>query len=50
MTVKFEKLKKTIIKCKKCPRLFNFIKKISLEKGSILQPVGQPTEFLQWIL
>ena len=27
-----KKLNNTIIKCKKCPRLFNFIKKISLEK------------------
>ena len=32
MNIKFKKLNKTIIKCKKCPRLFNFIKKISKEK------------------
>ena len=32
MNIKFKKLNNTIIKCKKCPRLFNFIKKISLEK------------------
>jgi len=32
MTIKFKKLNKTIIKCKKCPRLINFIRKISLEK------------------
>ena len=32
MNIKFKKLNKTIIKCKKCPRLTNFIKKISSEK------------------
>tara|TARA_Y100000389_G_C17366866_1_gene466783 strand:+ start:367 stop:1047 length:681 start_codon:yes stop_codon:yes gene_type:complete len=32
MNIKFKKLNKTIIKCKKCPRLTNFIKKISIEK------------------
>ena len=32
MNIKFKKLNNSIIKCKKCPRLFNFIKKISLEK------------------
>ena len=32
MSIKFKKLNKTIIKCKNCPRLVNFIKKISLEK------------------
>ena len=32
MDIKFKNLNKTIIKCKKCPRLTNFIKKISLEK------------------
>ena len=32
MNVKFKKLNKTIVKCKKCPRLTDFIKKISLEK------------------
>ena len=32
MSIKFKKLNKTIISCKKCPRLTNFIKKISYEK------------------
>ena len=32
MSIKFKKLNKTIIKCKKCPRLVNFIKKVSAEK------------------
>jgi uracil-DNA glycosylase len=32
MTIKFKKLNKTIIKCKKCPRLINFIKKNSSKK------------------
>ena len=32
MNIKFKKLNKTIIKCKKCTRLTNFIKKISTEK------------------
>ena len=32
MSIKFKKLNKTIIKCKKCPRLVKFIKKISSEK------------------
>ena len=32
MSIKFKKLNKTIIKCKKCPRLTSFIKKISIEK------------------
>tara|TARA_B100001057_G_scaffold236459_1_gene236737 strand:+ start:250 stop:930 length:681 start_codon:yes stop_codon:yes gene_type:complete len=32
MNTKLEKLNKTIIKCKKCPRLTNFIKKISIKK------------------
>jgi len=32
MNIKFKKLNKTIIKCKKCSRLNNFIKKISAEK------------------
>ena len=32
MNIKFKKLNKTIINCKKCPRLVNFVKKISLEK------------------
>ncbi len=32
MSIKFKKLNKTIIKCKKCPRLISFIRKISLEK------------------
>ena len=32
MNIKFKKLNKTIVNCKKCPRLANFIKKISIEK------------------
>ena len=32
MNIKFKKLNKTIVKCKKCPRLTDFIKKISSEK------------------
>ena len=32
MNIKLKKLNKTIINCKKCPRLTNFIKKVSLEK------------------
>ena len=32
MSIKFKKLNKTIIKCKKCPRLVKFIKKISIRK------------------
>jgi uracil-DNA glycosylase len=32
MSIKLKKLNKTIIKCKKCPRLTNFIKKISSQK------------------
>jgi uracil-DNA glycosylase family 4 len=32
MSIKFKKLNKTIINCKKCKRLHNFIKKISTEK------------------
>ena len=32
MNIKFKKLNKTIVKCKKCPRLTKFIKKISSEK------------------
>jgi uracil-DNA glycosylase family 4 len=32
MSIKFKKLNKTIIKCKQCPRLVDFIKKISTEK------------------
>ena len=32
MNIKFKNLNKTIVKCKKCPRLNNFIKKISYEK------------------
>ncbi len=34
MTVKFEKLKKTIIKCNKCPRLVRFRKKYLQKKES----------------
>ena len=32
MTITLNKLNKTIVKCKKCPRLSSFIKKISKEK------------------
>ena len=32
MNIKFKKLNKTIIKCKKCPRLVKFVEKISTEK------------------
>ena len=32
MNIKFKKLNSTIVKCKKCPRLASFVKKISLEK------------------
>ena len=32
MSIKFKNLNKTIIKCKKCPRLVKFIKKITTEK------------------
>ncbi len=32
MNIKIEKLNKTIVKCKKCPRLTDYIKKISKEK------------------
>ena len=32
MNIKFKNLNKTIVKCKKCPRLVAFIKKISIEK------------------
>lgn len=32
MNIKFEKLNNSIIKCKKCPRLVRFSKKISKEK------------------
>ena len=32
MSIKFKNLNKTIIKCKKCPRLVKFMKKISTEK------------------
>ena len=32
MNIKINSLNKTILKCKKCPRLVNFVKKISREK------------------
>ena len=32
MSIKFKKLKNTTIKCKKCPRLVKFIKKVTTEK------------------
>ena len=39
MTIKFKNLNNTIIKCKKCPRLTKFIKKISKEKRK--QNIGE---------
>ena len=39
MSIKFKKLNKTIIKCKKCPRLVKFVKKISNEKRK--QNIGE---------
>ena len=32
MNIKLKNLNKTIVKCKKCPRLVKFIKKVSTEK------------------
>ena len=32
MSIKLKKINNTIIKCKKCPRLTSFIKKISIQK------------------
>ena len=32
MSIKFKNLNNTIVKCKKCPRLVKFIKKITIEK------------------
>jgi|TARA_E500000178_G_C16873269_1_gene685461 uracil-DNA glycosylase family 4 len=32
MSIKFKKMNKTIINCKKCPRLINFSRKISIKK------------------
>ena len=32
MSITFKKLNKTIVKCKKCPRLVKFVKKISTQK------------------
>ena len=32
MNTKLKKLNRTIIKCRKCPRLTKFIKKVSTEK------------------
>ena len=32
MNIKIDSLNKTILKCKKCPRLVSFIKKISIQK------------------
>ena len=32
MDIKFKRLNKTIVKCKKCPRLTSFIKKVSIKK------------------
>jgi len=39
MNIKFKKLNKTIIKCKKCPRLVKFVNKISTEKRK--QNIGE---------
>ena len=39
MNIKLNNLNKTIVNCKKCPRLTNFIKKISLEKRK--QNIGE---------
>ena len=39
MNIKFKKLNKTIIKCKKCSRLVKFVKKISTEKRK--QNIGE---------
>ena len=39
MNIKFKKLNKTIIKCKKCPRLVKFVKKISTENRK--QNIGE---------
>ena len=33
MNIKFKNLNKTIIKCRKCPRLVKFVKKISTENS-----------------
>ena len=41
MSIKFKKLNKTIIKCKKCPRLTKFISKM---KGS--QTLGLYLDYL----
>jgi hypothetical protein len=46
MNNKFKSLNKTIIKCKKCPRLTNFIKKISKEKRK--QNINEMIEFCEW--
>ena len=32
MSIKFKNLNKTIIKCKECPRLVKFVKKVSTNK------------------
>ena len=37
MNIKIDSLNKTILKCKKCPRLVNFVKKISTEKKEKIQ-------------
>ena len=39
MDIKLNNLNKTIIKCKKCPRLVKFIKKVSTEKRK--QNIGE---------
>ena len=43
MAIKFEKLKKTIVKCNKCPRLVKFRKKISKkrENNTLMKLIGE---------
>ena len=48
MAIKFEKLKKTIVKCNKCPRLVKFRKKISTEKRK--QKVKETNDQLSMLL
>ena len=35
MSIKFKNLNKTIIKCRKCPRLVRFIEKITIEMNKL---------------
>ena len=43
MSIKLKNLNNTIVKCKKCPRLVNFIKKISQKKESkiLMKIIGE---------